>query len=68
MPGFDFAIDSQSKDFWQSKCRSDMKAGACHRQVIDGARHFSRSRTIFDDATPMRGDPLIFSAINHRLD
>jgi len=65
MLGFRVAIDGQSKDFWQSESGSNMKTCACHRQVVNSACKFLSRRTEFDDATPMRGDATIISAISH---
>jgi hypothetical protein len=65
MLGFRFAIDGQSKDFWQSESGSNMKTCAGHRQVVNSACKFLSRRTEFDDATPMRGDAAIISAIGH---
>jgi len=65
VPGFRFAIDGQSKNFWQSESGSNMKTCAHHREVINSACKFLSRRTKFDDTTPMRGDAIIISAISH---
>jgi len=65
MLGFRFAIDGQSKDFWQSESGSNMKTCARHREVINSACKFLSRRTKFDDTTPVRGDAIIISAISH---
>ena len=63
MLSFDFAFNAQSKDFGQSERGPDVKAGACQREVVDGARKLLPRWAEFYDPTPVRGGTRIFSAV-----